>query len=200
MKYILNILLLLTLNATAQSYKAEIADFRKKYREEFLSDKDSPLKEADLPYLRFYAVDSLYRVEATAELFTNAPGITIPTYTGKGSDYIRYAKLKFSINGKPFELTIYQDIALSKIEKYKDYLFLPFTDLTNGKETYAGGRYIDFREGDFKGNKLIIDFNKAYNPYCAFGSGYSCPKPPDENNLQVAIVAGEKLFAKKTNH
>lgn len=98
------------------------------------------------------------------------------------------------------QLTVYRSIALSKLPSTSDYLFLPFTDETNGAATYAGGRYIDLRLADFKGNRVIIDFNKAYNPYCAFSAGYACPKPPDENRLQTAVEAGEKLFAKEKRH
>ncbi len=84
--------------------------------------------------------------------------------------------------------------------QYKDYLFLPFTDDTNGITSYAGGRYIDLRDGDFNNNTLVLDFNKAYNPYCAFGAGYACPKPPVENKLALSIEAGEKLFAGDKKH
>ena len=82
--------------------------------------------------------------------------------------------------------------------KYRDYLGLMFTDKTSGKETYDAGRYIDFNIGDIKNDKLVIDFNKAYNPYCAYVKGkYSCPIPPRENYLPIAIEAGEKNFGKK---
>jgi uncharacterized protein (DUF1684 family) len=77
--------------------------------------------------------------------------------------------------------------------QYKDYLYLPFKDFTNGESTYGGGRYLDFKMSDIQENQtIIIDFNKAYNPYCAYSDGYSCPIPPSENHLQVFIEAGEK--------
>ncbi len=83
------------------------------------------------------------------------------------------------------------------VAEYKDQLFLPFTDLTSGEESYAAGRYIDLIFDDILDNKVIIDFNKAYNPYCAYVSGkYNCPIPPRENSLNVAILAGEKNFGK----
>ncbi len=81
--------------------------------------------------------------------------------------------------------------------KYKDYLVLLFSDATTGKETYEAGRYIDFTTGDIKNNMLVIDFNKAYNPYCAYEKGkYNCPIPPIENKLSIAITAGEKIYDK----
>jgi uncharacterized protein (DUF1684 family) len=85
-------------------------------------------------------------------------------------------------------LNVYQSHTLREKEGYKDYLFLPFTDLTNGNETYGSGRYIDLRIPERE--TIIIDFNKAYNPYCAYNYGYACPIPPKENKLKVEIRAG----------
>ena len=84
---------------------------------------------------------------------------------------------------------------MSKKYEYAGFLFLPFKDLTNGKETYGGGRFMDILIPDT--DKIILDFNKAYNPYCAFSHRYSCPLPPFENWLKTEIPAGEKL---KQNH
>jgi uncharacterized protein (DUF1684 family) len=165
-----------------------------------LTDKNSPLKKDDLLNLRFYEADSVYRVLANVEVLSNQAGFIMPVFSGTGQQYERYATLSFTLKGKPMQLSLYKSVSLSKLPQYSDYLFLPFTDETNGTSTYAGGRYIDLRTGDLKGNTLVIDFNKAYNPYCAFSSGYSCPKPPDENRLQVAIEAGEKAFAGKKEH
>jgi len=88
------------------------------------------------------------------------------------------------------QLTVYRSLA------HKDYVLLLFNDETNGKETYGGGRYIDMSENEFKNGEVTLDFNKAYNPYCAFSAGYSCPKPPDGNNLNIAVQAGEKKYGK----
>ena len=81
-------------------------------------------------------------------------------------------------------------------DEYKDYLFIPFTDATNGNETYEGGRYIDILITDISNNTVVIDFNKAYNPYCCYATGYHCPIPPKENALSVTINAGEKKYTK----
>ena len=86
------------------------------------------------------------------------------------------------------KLNIYQNHRLRKMEKYRNHLFLPFTDLTNGEETYGGGRYIDLSIPD--SDTIIIDFNKAYNPYCAYSSTRSCPIPPRENDLDLKVEAG----------
>lgn len=184
----------------AQDYKAQIAAHRQGYMDDFLADKSSPLKKEDLQFLRFYAADSTYRVTAKVEVLADKPVFIMPVFSGTGQQYVRYAMLKFMIKGKPAELTVYKSTALSKIPQYVDYLFLPFTDETNGAATYTGGRYIDFREGEIRDGNVVIDFNKAYNPYCAFSAGYACPRPPDENRMSVAVEAGEKLFAGGKKH
>jgi hypothetical protein len=80
--------------------------------------------------------------------------------------------------------------------EYKNYLFIPFTDVTNGTDTYEGGRYIDISTSDIRDNKLTLDFNKAYNPYCCYTNGYNCPIPPKENELTIAVNAGEMKYTK----
>ncbi|MEO7216313.1 DUF1684 domain-containing protein [Mucilaginibacter sp.] len=200
MKYLLIFLFLSTTASFAQDHKTQIAAYRQKYMADFLEDKNSPLKKEDLQYLRFYDADSTYRVEAQARIVVSAPTFVMPVFAGTGREYVKYADLTMQLHGKPVTLSVYRSTGLAKIPAYADYLFLPFTDESNGKETYGGGRYIDLREGDFKNGRVIIDFNKAYNPYCAFAGGYSCPKPPDENQLKIAIPAGEKKFGKEVAH
>ncbi|WP_100342816.1 DUF1684 domain-containing protein [Mucilaginibacter auburnensis] len=196
MRYLTLILLFASLNCLAQSHKAQIDAFREKYKNDFLTEKNSPLKKEDLQYLRFYDADSTYRVNAKVELVSNAATFMMPTFIGAAQEYLPYARLKFTLNGTSQTLTVYRSTSLMNVAEYKDYLFLPFTDATNGSDTYGGGRYIDIREGEIKNGALALDFNKAYNPYCAFSPLYSCPKPPAENQLAVAVRAGEKLFGK----
>lgn len=109
----------------------------------------------------------------------------------------RYAKVSFTLNGKPLELFAYQLGFLLDSKDNNEHFFIPFTDVGSGEVSYEGGRYIDFKVNDIVDNKLVIDFNKAYNPYCAFTTGYNCPIPPKENALPVLIEAGEKKFAKE---
>ena len=111
-------------------------------------------------------------------------------------EYRVYGILEFTLRGKPFQIPVYQSQQLMSTEKYKDYLFFPFTDLTNGEQTYPSGRYIEL-EIPTEGNTLIVDFNKAYNPYCAYSTKYSCPIVPAENNLDIEIPAGVMYTAKK---
>ncbi len=107
-------------------------------------------------------------------------------------EYVKYGELIFLLNENEFKLNLYQNVELIKKEGYADYLFLPFSDLTCGKESYLGGRYIDMRIP--KGDKVTIDFNKAYNPYCAYNHKYSCPIVPLDNDLEIEILAGVKKF------
>jgi uncharacterized protein (DUF1684 family) len=88
-------------------------------------------------------------------------------------------------------------MTLIRQPQFKDYLFLPFKDDTNGVETYGGGRYMDVRISTVKDGKIILNFNKAYNPYCAYNEGFNCPIPPQENHLNIAIRAGERNFESK---
>ena len=193
-------MLVVSLKCFGQDYKAEIAAFRAKYTNDFLTDANSPLKKDDLQFLRFYDADSTYKVIAKKEILLNEPTFVMPVFSGTGQQYVRYAVLKFVLKGRAMQLTVYRSINLAALADYKNYLFLPFTDSTNGADTYAGGRYIDMDTKDFNSDMVVIDFNKAYNPYCAFSGRYSCPKPPDENQLLTAVEAGEKLFAGSKKH
>lgn len=184
--------------AVAQSgYADSIARFRQQYKKEFLEDEHSPLKAADTGYLRFYDADAAYKVTAKFELTPKAKTFDMLTHSGKKKKYRQYGLVTFTIHDTTQTLEIYQGIDLIKQEKLKDYLFIPFTDQTNYEGTYAGGRYLDLRIGDIKNGMVILDFNKCYNPYCAYADGYSCPIPPDANKLKIAIQAGEMNFGKK---
>jgi uncharacterized protein (DUF1684 family) len=112
------------------------------------------------------------------------------TSTDRKPLYVKYGEVLFMIDGKELKLNVYKNIELSKKPGYKDYLFLPFSDLTSGNESYVGGKYIDLRIP--KGDTIVIDFNTSYNPYCAYNHKYSCPKVPLENDLNIEIKAGVK--------
>jgi len=198
-RYCFILFMMIQLNSFAQDYKTQIANHRENYKADFLKDARSPLKEDDLKHLHFFEADSSYDVKAKVELLMNETSFQMPTYTGSSREYIRYAILSFKLNGEPQKLTVYKSISLSKIAEYKDHLFLPFTDETNSEESYGGGRYIDLSSQDISGNVIEVDFNKAYNPSCAYATGYNCPIPPRENDLPVAILAGEKNYGGKAH-
>jgi uncharacterized protein (DUF1684 family) len=184
--------------AYAQStYNEAITKHRQTYKDEFLESSRSPLRTREaVSMIRFYEPDSLYRVVATVQRTQEAEPFAMPTYNGQTSEQVAYATLSFTLLGKRHTLTVYRSLALATNPKYRDYLFLPFKDVTTGKETYGGGRYLDLRTVDIKNGQLPVDFNKAYNPYCAYGDGYACPIPPAGNTLTVAVRAGEKKYVK----
>ena len=185
----------------AEAYAIAINDHRQQYKNDFLTDSHAPLKAQDTAFLDFYPPDPAWRIPATVELTPEAASFDLPTYSGQTRLYRQYAVVHFKVNGQPKTLNLYQNLALiAKDSTYKDYLFLPFKDLTNGEETYGGGRYLDFKMKDIRNGLLLVDFNKNYNPYCAYSDGYSCPIPPKENHLDIEVRAGEKNFRKEKMH
>ncbi len=194
-KIILISLLFLPILLQAQTDKAftkAIKKHRKHYKKEFLEESRSPLNKKDTKLLRFFSPDQSFEVKCTFTRTPDAQPFDLATYSGITKPYVKYGTLSFELNEKEHQLAVYQSINLRKIPAYKDYLFIPFKDATNGKTTYGGGRYIDITLKDIKDGVLILDFNKAYNPWCAYSDGYNCPIPPTENHLEVAIEAGEK--------
>lgn len=189
---------LLTRMAMGQTpFADQLAKHRETYKKDLMASAGGPLTdEADLSYVQFYAADSTYRVTATVERIPNAEPFEMPTYNGKTRPHVAYALLSFVLNGKPQQLTLYRNLNVIRIPEFRDYLFLPFKDATSGTETYGGGRYLDLRTGDIQNGHVTLDFNKAYNPYCAFKEGYPCPIPPKNNLLTVPVEAGEKTFGK----
>lgn len=155
------------------------------------------VKGDDIKYLQFFPVNEKYLITAKFEKATDSKWFGMETSGGTKAMNRVYGTLSFTINDTLVRLNIYQAQNLLNVTEYKDYLFLPFTDLTSGTETYANGRYIDLTTKDIVNNKVMVDFNKAYNPYCAYTTGFNCPIPPKENDLPVAIIAGEKTFLKK---
>lgn len=195
-KIIFLLSIIIPIDGTAQIFRLSIIEHRQAYKDAFLKEKASPVKVEDMQYFDFYEPDSTFRVKCRFSKKKSQSIFTIPTVDGKKKEYYKYGNLKFEINGKKLRLNVYRSLALMKNPKYKNYLFVPFKDLSSGKETYGGGRYLDFEITAIKEDLVILDFNKAYNPYCAFSSGFSCPIPPKENHLNVRVEAGEKNFKK----
>lgn len=188
---ILLLLIAVTTTAFAQSHEKEIKKFQKELNKEYKSPKESPLDEeqrASFTKLPFFPINANYRVEAKFIRVKKKKTLRMKTSANQMQTYDKYAEVVFQLEGKRYRLNVYQSHTLRRTKEYKDYLFLPFTDLTSGNETYGGGRYIDLKIP--KGNTIIIDFNKAYHPYCAYSDRYSCPIPPRENRLEVRIEAG----------
>lgn len=160
----------------------------------------SPLKKKDLKKFKgldFFLVDSTFIVIAKLTKIANAPIFEMATTTDRKPLYKEYGLLKFKLKGAETQLTIYQSQDDLRDEKYKNYLFLPFTDDTSGNESYGGGRYMDVMTTDEKADGTIsLNFNNTYNPYCAYNDKYSCPLTPRKNHLDIEIKAGIKVFEK----
>ena len=182
------------------SFSAKIEAHRNQYKTDFTKSDHSPLSRADLKFLRFFEPDSTYHVLAKFERTPGEQPFEMATYSGITKPYVKYGNIRFDLHGDTIQMAIYQSLRLRAMPMFRDHLFIPFMDLTNGETTYGGGRYMDVSIKSIVDDQIEIDFNKAYNPYCAFSDGYNCPIPPTENHLEVAIEAGEKNFAKKTKN
>lgn len=159
---------------------------------ELKTDEKSPLTEedkTDFKGLHYYPPDEQYRVFAVLERFDNPFHFKMKTTTERLPEYATYGRISFQIRDTTYQLFVYQNIELMKKPGYEKYLFIPFNDNTNAETTYGGGRFLDTNIPE--SDTLILDFNKAYNPYCAYNSRYSCPIPPKENFLDTRIEAGE---------
>ena len=182
-------------NGQQQFNLAAVTIFQNDLNAEYADAKTSPLLAADLvnfKSLDFYPANKTFYVVAKFVRTKKEKPFEMKTTTDRKPMYVKYGEAHFEIDGKPFQLNIYQNIELSKNEDYKDYLFLPFSDVTCGQESYIGGKYIDLKIPI--GDTIDIDFNKAYNPLCAYNHKYSCPKVPLENDLKIRIKAGVKKF------
>jgi uncharacterized protein (DUF1684 family) len=175
----------------------DILNFQSKLNDEFKNPETSPLPDRyrkEFESLDFFQPDTSYVVRAKFVLTPEALPFLMPTTTDRKSEEVVYGIAHFKLNGKEHQLEIYQNRKLMLDEEFKDYLFLPFSDHTNGKESYAGGRYIDLSIP--KTDSIVIDFNKAYNPYCTYNKKFSCPIVPSVNALDISILAGVKDFKK----
>ncbi len=164
---------------------------------EMQTDAQSPIPEDEkktFKSLNYYKPKVKFLKQASFVRFAQPEHFHMKTTTERLPEYSLYGKVTFRHMGRRITLNVYKNIELSKKQGFENYLFIPFTDKTNGKDTYGGGRFLDVTETG--ADKLTIDFNKAYNPYCAYNHKYSCPIPPPENHLKICIKAGEKKLHK----
>ncbi|MBP7173320.1 MAG: DUF1684 domain-containing protein [Cloacibacterium sp.] len=177
---------------------AEIKKFQQELNAEYKNPKKSPLSQKEREQFKghhFFPINLKYRVKAKFVRTPNQPSFEIPTSSGKTKTYEKYGELHFELDEKDCKLSVYQNLITRQTEEYKDYLFLPFLDLTNGVTSYGAGRYIDFRIPEAE--EVILDFNKAYNPFCAYSPNYNCPIVPMENFLDLEIRAGIQYIETK---
>jgi uncharacterized protein (DUF1684 family) len=195
MKYILTLFFLsISILTSAQTEKDAIR-FQEKLNRQYSNKNASPLNSEQFRFFKelpFFSWKKEYVVLANLELTPKSPLFTIDTNTDSNPLYQQYAIATFILKGQKEELRIYQSQESKFSLEYKNFLFLPFKDLSNGKESYESGRYLDVYISDIINNQIVLDFNKAYNPYCAYNNRYSCPIPPKENHLNILIPAGVK--------
>lgn len=163
-----------------------VTDFRKDKDELFGTKEESPLtrdQKSAFQGLKYFPEDPKFRVTASLEK-VDGELIDVKTSAGDTEAYKRYGNLKFSLESREFSLNVYQSTDSS-------HLFLPFMDGTNHADTYHNGRYVEIEDDN---GKADLDFNYAYNPYCAYNENFRCPITPEENTLDVDIKAGEKRF------
>ena len=175
---------------------SEIGDFRKSKDRYFGGDPDSPLtpdQRKGFKGLKYFPENAdLQFVLGVDEYPDDSKDlIQMATSSGDAAPHIRWGQLKFVVDGTPVALTVYRS------EDGGDY-FLPFMDATIGEDSYSDGRYLDLPISS--DGRLVVDFNYAYNPYCAYNPNWSCPLPPSENRLPVAINAGEKKVPEAEGH
>ena len=171
-------------------YEETIANHRDEIDDFMANDEESPLPDSltqRFNGLNYYPANPEFKVKATLETVPGTPTLVVATSDGETREYLKYAYAYFQLAGKENRLTL-----LKPKDQGPEDIFLPFGDLSNGDDTYGGGRYLDLKLT--RKNWLTIDFNLAYNPYCVYSTDYSCPLPPAENQLSIAIEAGEKNF------
>ena len=195
MKKLSFLFVIFSLFLNAQSGKEDISAIKKfqdELNSEYLNPKESPLRGDNLKNFKqhpFFPINLKYHVKAKLTKIKNPVPFELPTSSGKFKQYQEYGTATFELDGKTLTLSIYQSLDLTKMDQYKDHLFLPFRDETNEKETYGGGKYMDLRIP--KGDEIVLDFNQSYQPYCAYNAfDYNCPIVPEKNNLPVRIEAG----------
>lgn len=189
------VFIMLFLGNLGLAQEVDAVAFQKDMNEKFMNPEETPLSSRDLEdfkALDFFEVNEDYKITAN---FVRTPAeapFLMQTTTDRTPVYVKYGELYFTLNGRDFKLNVYQNRELLLDPEYYNHLFLPFTDLTNGESTYAGGRYLDLKIPTEPA--ISLDFNKAYNPYCAYNDKYSCPIPPAENDMNIAIKAGVRQF------
>lgn len=154
----------------------------------FQQDPNSPIPKDErnnFKNLSYFPVDVGYQYECELKLYEEPEKVTIGTNRGDLREYIRYGYFEFTVAGKECKLDVFKMPGTT-------HLFVPFRDVTSGKETYGAGRYIELEQN--RTGIYTLDFNLAFNPYCAYNESYSCPLPPEQNTLKVEIRAGEKNY------
>ncbi len=176
------------------TYAAQLNKARKEKNKSFRQGENSPLiptEKASFDSLKYYPASLDFVINATVARNETPDTVTMQMSDNRTEKYLNWGKANFTIDKAAQQLTLYL-----KATGTDSTLFIPFTDLTNGRETYGGGRYLDAPIPKLNVAELKLDFNAAYNPFCAYNNAYSCPVPPADNRLKIGIPAGEKSYRK----
>jgi uncharacterized protein (DUF1684 family) len=175
-------------NPSSEGYAQKVEQERLEKNEMFKNSEDSPLTDEQLDIfesLTYFPIAEKYKVKADFQRNTREQKIKMAITDGSQREYFVFGNAHFHLEGKELDVVVYKPV-----KEDSDYLFIPFYDKTSADLTYGGGRYV---EPELLENGVLeIDFNLAYNPYCAYNHTYRCPIPPQDNNLDVSILAGEK--------
>ncbi len=171
--------------------RAEVEHFRQQKALSFRRNKHAPLRGDEVNGMTYFPITVVFVFEARLELIEGAKRVWFAMSRGEAEAYFPYALAEFRYQETPYFLTLYRPDGSEDASR----LFLPFTDLSNGQETYEAGRYLEVSP---EGGKARLDFNFAYNPYCAYSEQFRCPLPPKENKLDFAVSAGEKKYQAKS--
>ena len=172
-----------------EGYEEQVLGRRAEINDSFRESEDSPLTEeqkAIFTSLSYFPVAEKYKVQAELHRNSREQIVKINITDGSQREYFVYGNAHFHLEGKELDVTVYKPV-----DSESEYLFIPFYDMTSADQTYGGGRYVE--PVITERGVLEIDFNLAYNPYCAYNHDYRCPIPPQENSLNVSILAGEKI-------
>jgi uncharacterized protein len=178
-------------NNTSETYKARVEQLREEKNNNFRSGDDSPFGDSvEFTGLKYFPIDARYRINARLTEINSKKAVVLPTSDGREKSYLEYGYAEFELDGIRNKLLI---LEIMDVGPYRGTLFLAFADKTSANDTYGAGRYLDVKKVP-GATSVTLDFNEAYNPYCAYNDNYSCPFPPAENILTVAIAAGEKTY------
>lgn len=187
---VVSMIISLGINNTKKTHKQMSLDWRAQKDNYFRTDDNSPIRDREsFTGLNYFDPDMKYKIAAHLTLLKDTNTVIMLRTDGSSDRYLRHAIATFTLDEKEYQLTMFRPVRDSV---NKNVLFVPFTDNTNGELSYKAGRYLDIVPA--KPNEAIIDFNYAYNPFCAYNPRFSCPIPPKENYLDTEILAGEKIY------
>lgn len=176
---------------TSEAYIAKVEQLRNEKDNTMQNGDESPFGDSvEFKGLNYFPIDAKYRINAKLTEIAQKKAVSLPTSDDKQKTYLEYAYAEFELDGVKNKLLI---LEIMDMGPYRGTLFLAFVDKTSAGETYGAGRYLDVKKLP-GATSITLDFNESYNPYCAYNDNYSCPFPPKENILEVAIKAGEKNY------